>query len=144
MGGADPRPPWGPGPEPWTHRLWCAPDCEFRSGAVEGTHLSVPWVLCPGEGEQAERIALRLAEVQPGPDGAGELRVLVSVTERRLADDLDPFGEYPGQGVAGLVAITSSVGLDADESLRVFEQLEGYARCVRELSAGGGDRGSGE
>ncbi len=65
--------------------------------------------------EQTGRVALRLVE-EPREDGSGEVRVLVSVTERRLADDLDPFGESTGEAGSGLADITSSAGLSTEDA----------------------------
>ncbi|MGH3904230.1 MAG: hypothetical protein ACRDTE_08580 [Pseudonocardiaceae bacterium] len=121
-----------------THRPWCAPDCP---GGVERAHFSPAWSVVPAE-EQTGRVALRLVE-EPGEDGPGDVRVLVSVTERRLADDLDPFGESSGEAGGGLADITSATGLSADDAGRVFEELVAFARCARELSmVGGAGRGA--
>lgn len=145
MHSADPQPeepppgtaPPGTAPSgtmpPWAHRSWCAPDCEFRGGAVEGTHLSAPWVLTPVE-EDTSRLALRLIE-DVLDTSTGQVQVLVSVTERRLADDLDPFQESPGRLRAGLADITSSVGLDVTEAGRVFDELVTFTRDARNHSA---------
>ncbi|MGH3798086.1 MAG: hypothetical protein ACRDR6_30155 [Pseudonocardiaceae bacterium] len=131
MGSDDPTaPPFGA--PPWAHRSWCAPGCEFRSGAVEGAHLGAPWVLAPA-GQDPGGIALRLVE-EVMESGTGEVRVLVSVTERRLADDLDPFGEAGDQAGGRLADITSSVDVSAQETGQLFEQLVAFARSARELS----------
>ncbi|MGH3906969.1 MAG: hypothetical protein ACRDTE_22735 [Pseudonocardiaceae bacterium] len=122
---------------PGAHRPWCAPNCAFPVGGAEGAHLGRAWTLVPAD-EPTSRVALRLLE-EPGEDGPGVVGVLLSVTERRLADDLDPWaeGSDPPSIEAGLADITSSVGLSAEEAGRVFEQLVGFARCAREA---GGDR----
>lgn len=118
---------------PWVHRSWCAAGCEFPPGAMEGAHLGAPWVLTPAE-EQTGRVALRLVE-DVTESGTGAVRVLVSVTERRLAGDLDPFDEFPEQPGGGLADITSSAGLGADEAGRVVEQLVAFARCAHQLGS---------
>ncbi|MGH3815559.1 MAG: hypothetical protein ACRDUV_24430 [Pseudonocardiaceae bacterium] len=139
---SDPRPaaPGGqPDPPaavpPWAHRPWCAPDCSFPPGVAEGAHLSRAWSLAPAD-EPTSRVALRLVE-EPGEDGPGEVEVLVSVTERRLADDLDPFDEGTDPSIAaGLADITSSASLSTAETSRMFEELVAFGRCARELSTG--------
>ncbi|MGH3903623.1 MAG: hypothetical protein ACRDTE_05445 [Pseudonocardiaceae bacterium] len=133
----------GPAAAPWVHRSWCAPECGFAPGGVEGTHLGVAWTLPRAEGETGG-LELRLFE-QVGEAEVGVVRVLLSVTERRLVDDLDPLAglrEVSGPvPVGGLADIASSAELSAEEAGWVFEELVAFARCARELSAGG-DRGT--
>lgn len=133
-------PPPSATPPPWQHRSWCARDCAFRPGAAEGAHPGVPWVLTPAD-EPSGRMALRLVE-EPREDGPGEVRVLVSVTERRLPDDLDPFHDPPGQTGSAPADITSSVGLGPGEAGQVSEQLIVFAGRARGHDGGGAGRGA--
>jgi hypothetical protein len=81
-------------------------------------------------------------ELSPSPLArrrlAEQLRTLrvaagLSVTERRLVDDLDPLGEGSDPAIApGLADITSSAGLTADEAGLVLEQLVVFARSIQE------------
>ncbi|MCA1674222.1 MAG: hypothetical protein LC799_19200 [Actinobacteria bacterium] len=136
---SDPSSAPPPSPPSWVHRSWCAPDCSFPTGGAEGAHLGRAWVLTPSD-EQTSRVAVRLVE-EPGEDGPGEVEVLLSVTERRLSGDLDPFDDGSGESIGGELAdITSSAALNPDEAGRVFEQLVTFARLARE--AGGGNRGT--
>lgn len=96
-----------------THRPWCAPDCP---GGVERAHVSRAWSLTPVD-EPTSRVALRLVQ-EPAEDSPGAVAVLLSVTERRLAD------------------ITSSTGLRAEEAGLVFEQLVTFARCASVTTRG--------
>ncbi|MGH4026386.1 MAG: hypothetical protein ACRDRV_17565 [Pseudonocardiaceae bacterium] len=138
---SDPHSRPGPAP-PWAHRSWCAPECTFRSGAVEGTHLGRAWTMTPADGETGQ-LELRLVE-QLNEGESGLVRVLLSITERRLTDDLDPLAEIrktPGPAMpSGLADITSSAELTADQAGRVFEQLVAFARLARQ--AEGGDCGT--
>ena len=68
--------------------------------------------------------------------------MLVSVTERRLPDDLDPFHDSSGQIGSGPADITSSMGLGPDEAGQVSEQLVAFAGRAREVDAGGAGRGA--
>lgn len=122
---------------PWAHRLWCAPECDFPAEVGEGTHQGRAWTLTPAD-EQASQVGLRLYE-RVGEDTAGQVGVLVSVTERRLADDLDPFGEGSAAVGGGLADITSSAGLSAEEVDRLFVRL-GVLR-VEAAETQGQDRG---
>lgn len=68
-----------------------------------------------------------------GDDGPGQVRVLVSATERRLDGDLDPLDDYPDQTEGGLVNITSSVGLSTSDTELLIEHLTAYAHYTRKL-----------
>jgi hypothetical protein len=127
-------------PVPWAHRPWCAPDCGFVPGVAEGTHLGRAWTLTPDR-EQPSRVALRLFE-RVGEDTRGEVGVLLSVTERRLAGDLDPLGEGSGPAVeGGLADITSAAGLTAQETARLFETLVAFASWCDRPEEEGAARG---
>lgn len=115
-----------PAAPPWAHRPWCAPDCGWPPGGAEGTHLGRAWTLTP-EDEETSQVALRLFE-EPGENTPGVVRVLLSVTERRLPEDLDPFNEEPDPAIKpGLADITSSAGLTAQEAALVSEHLMAFA-----------------
>lgn len=107
---------------PWAHRAWCAPECDFPVGNVEGTHHGPAWTLRPAN-EQTSRVEVRLYE-WVGENTTGQVGVLASVTERKLAEDIDTHGADSDAALGyGLVDITSSAGLSVDEVERLFTQL---------------------
>ncbi|MGH3492316.1 MAG: hypothetical protein ACRDQ1_03635 [Sciscionella sp.] len=93
------------------HRPWCAPQCPYPPTAAEGIHLGSAWTLVP---EDTGQVEIRLVE-RVGEDTDGQAGVLVSITERQLRNS------------HGLVDITTSTGLTADEALRLAEQLMAFA-----------------
>ncbi|MGH3940321.1 MAG: hypothetical protein ACRDTG_17145 [Pseudonocardiaceae bacterium] len=127
---------------PWAHRAWCAPECDFPVGIAEGTHRGPVWTLRPADA-QTSQVRVRLYE-WVGQDTTGQIGVLASVTERRLADDLDPLGEGSGAEPGyGLVDITSSVGLTVEEVERLFLHLEASRTAAQTHGADRGDDRSG-
>ncbi|MGH3937786.1 MAG: hypothetical protein ACRDTG_04000 [Pseudonocardiaceae bacterium] len=127
---------------PWAHRVWCAPECDFPVGISEGTHRGPAWTLRPADGRSSQ-VRVRLYE-WVGEDTTGQVGVLASVTERRLADDLDPLGEGPGAALGyELVDITSSVGLTVEEVERLFLHLEALRVAAQTHGADRGEDRSG-